>query len=51
MRHANNEKQETTQDGQNGITKTNKKKLERSEKGKPTNTGEYWKLTPSNKWR
>ena len=28
-----------------------KKKSERSEKRKPTNTWEYWKLTPSNKWR
>ena len=28
-----------------------KKKLERSEKRKPANTWEYWKLTPSNKWR
>ena len=27
------------------------KKLERSEKRKPTNTREYWKLTPLNKCR
>ena len=26
-------------------------KSERSEKKKPTNACEYWKLTPSNKWR
>ena len=28
-----------------------KKKIERSEKRKPTNTRGYWKLTPSNKMR
>ena len=31
-------------------TMKSRKKLERSEKRKPTNTWEYWKLTPSNKW-
>ena len=28
-----------------------KKNSKRSEKRKPTNTWEYWKLTPSNKWK
>ena len=29
----------------------NKKRLERSEKRKPANTREYWKLIQSNKWK
>ena len=34
------------------IELSNREKLERSEKRKPTNsTWEYWKVTPSNKWR
>ena len=39
-----------THDGRNGTTKS-RKKSERSEKRKPTNTWEYWKWTPTNKWR
>ena len=46
MRHANNEKQETTHDGRMELP--NQEKSERSEKKKPSNTWEYWKLTPSN---
>ena len=37
VRRTNNEKQETTHDGRNGTTKS-RKKLERSEKRKRTNT-------------
>ena len=33
-----------------GMELPNKEKSEHSEKRKPTNTWEYWKLTPSNKW-
>ena len=40
MRHANNEKRETTRNERNGTTKT-KKKLERSVKRNPTNTWKY----------
>ena len=50
MCHAINEKRQTTPDGRNGSTKL-KKNLEHTEKGKPTNIWEYWKLAPSNKWR
>ena len=32
-----------------GMELPNQKKLERSEKRKPTNTWEYWKLTSQNK--
>ena len=32
-----------------GMELPNQEKLERSKKRKPTNTWEYWKLTPSNK--
>ena len=38
-------------DGMELTSKKKNKHLERSEKGKPTNTWGYWKLTPSNKWR
>ena len=34
-----------------GMEQQIKKKLERSEKRKPTNTWGDWKLTQSNKWR
>ena len=45
----NNEKRKTTNDA--GIEVPNQDKSERSEKRKLTNTWEYWKRTPSNKWR
>ena len=50
MRHADNEKWETTHYGENGIIKI-KKTSERSEKRKLTNNWYYWKRTLSNKWR
>ena len=34
-----------------GMELLKQEKLERSGKRKRTNTWEYWKLTPSNKWR
>ena len=34
-----------------GIELPNQEKSKHSEKKKPTNTWEYWKLTPWNKWR
>ena len=34
-----------------GINLPNQEKSERSEKRKPINTLEYWKLAPSDKWR
>ena len=46
----NDEKRETTHDRTNRTTKS-RKKSEHSEKRKPTNIWEYWRLTPSNKWR
>ena len=50
MHHANNEKRKMTHERRDATTKP-RKKLEYSEKKKPTNNWEYWKLKPSNKRR
>ena len=50
MWHASNEKRQTTPDERNWSTKS-RQKLDLSDKGKPTNSKESWKLIPSKKRR
>ena len=47
MRNANNEKRQTTPGGSSRTTKSSNNQNAR----KPSNDREYWKLTPSNKWK
>ena len=50
MGHANNNEWEKTDTGRD-ITAKSRKNQNAWKKRKPTITWEYWKLTPSNKWR